>query len=171
MEYHSHWGGRYLCGRRRMRYIQGNINPGTNWASRLEAYQSGSYGFEVYNVFPTFVSIPEWPPSVFYGDPSGGIDTQFVFMGASWGNRVRWQGGRLYYGFQGITRDAYGTPLANCIVKLFRTSTNEYIGNTLSDGNGWFQILSIYNDAHFLVAHKSGAPDVEGATVNTILGS
>ena len=154
-----------------MRYIQGNTNPGTNWASRLEALLSGSYGFEIYDVFPRLIEIPEWPLSRWFGDSSGIPDSASIFVGASWGNRVRWQGSRLFYVVQGITRDVYGTPLPNCSVRLFRTSSNEFIGVVVSDGNGWYQIVTPYNDAHYLVAYKSGTPDVEGTTVNTILGA
>lgn len=75
--------------------------------------------------------------------------------------------GRL--GFNGITRDQYGSPLGGCTVRLFRTSTNELQAIVTSDANGAFLATSPYNDAHFMTVHKAGSPDVAGASIDTII--
>lgn len=79
-------------------------------------------------------------------------------------------GGSTRWGFVGVTRDVYGSPLPFAVVKAFLTATDEKTDQVLSDGNGAFTITTPYlGMGHYLVAYKAGAPDVEGTTVNTLL--
>jgi hypothetical protein len=75
----------------------------------------------------------------------------------------------------GVTRDAGGNPLGNCVVECFQTSTNTLIDRTVSDANGNFTISATtapYGGlTYFLVAYKPGSPDVAGTTVNTLTGT
>lgn len=76
------------------------------------------------------------------------------------------------YAFVGITRDQYGSPLGACTVKLYRTSDDALLDTTTSDSTGAFLLNTpYYPDAHYMVAHKSGSPDVDGVTVNTLIGT
>lgn len=74
--------------------------------------------------------------------------------------------GRL--AFSGITRDQYGSPMANCTVRCIRTATDELVSKVSSDANGAYIATTPYNDAHFLVVHSSDGTR-GGATVNTAL--
>lgn len=75
------------------------------------------------------------------------------------------------YGFVGVTRDAYGSPLAGVTVKCFKTSDDSLLSQVVSDENGAFTVTTpYYPDTHYLVCYKAGSPDVEGTTVNTLIG-
>jgi len=111
---------------------------------------------------------PWWPArGVLYGD-TGIADVQGPSLGYQdldiW---LAGANGRL--GFAGITRDQYGSALGNCTVRLVRVSTNEIVAQVTSDANGAFTITTPYLDAHFLTVHKSGTPDVAGASVDTLI--
>lgn len=75
------------------------------------------------------------------------------------------------YTLTGITRDNAGAVLGNCLVKLFRTGTDELVSQTVSDANGVYTIPASSLLNHYLVVYKAGAPDVAGTTVNTLVGS
>ena len=77
--------------------------------------------------------------------------------------------GRL--AFVGYTRDAYGSPLGGVTVRLFRTSSDVLVAKVVSDANGYYTATSPYLDAHYMVVHKTGTPDVAGASVDTIIPS
>ena len=74
--------------------------------------------------------------------------------------------GRL--GFVGVTRDQYGSPLGGCRVRCFLTATTELVSDVVSDGNGNYLATTPYTGAHFIVVHRSGSPDVAGASVDTL---
>jgi hypothetical protein len=88
-------------------------------------------------------------------------------------------GARSMVGFSGITRDAYGTPLGGCTVRLHITSTTGEVGaNTViytatSDSvTGAFVVFSpYYPNTHYIVSYKAGSPDVQGITLNTLVGA
>ena len=80
--------------------------------------------------------------------------------------------GESRYGFVGVTRDSFGAPARNCTVKLFRTSDDLLIDKTVSDLYGNFLLNTpFYPDTHYIVAHKTDAPPINGASVNTLIGS
>lgn len=88
-------------------------------------------------------------------------------------------GAQSRFAFTGVTRDAYGTALGGVLVKLFKTSDGSYPGTkdilmdeVVSDVSGNFQVTTAYYpDPHYLVTYKTGSPDVQGTTVNTLIGA
>jgi hypothetical protein len=87
----------------------------------------------------------------------------------AWPRVVSGCNGRL--GFVGYTRDQYGSIVANCTVRCFRTSTDELVAKVTSDANGLYYATSPYSDAHYLTVHKSGTPDIAGASIDTLTPS
>jgi hypothetical protein len=75
-----------------------------------------------------------------------------------------------FYGLSGITRDVYGTVLPGATVRLFRTSDSLLVSTVTSGADGAFMAPTpYYPDAHFIVASKSGTPDVAGTSVQTLV--
>lgn len=72
---------------------------------------------------------------------------------------------------RGVTRDSGGNVLGNCAVKCYDTLTDVVIFSTTSDGNGNFAGTVPNDSQHYLVAYKTGTPDVAGSSVNTLTGS
>lgn len=82
------------------------------------------------------------------------------------------EAGSASYGFVGVTRDQYGSPLGSVTVLLFRASGRLFITSTTSDASGNFTLATpYYPDAHFIVYQKSGSPDVQGVSVFTLIGT
>ena len=76
--------------------------------------------------------------------------------------------GRL--AFTGITRDQYGSPIGDCTVKLFLTSTDEKVAEVVSNANGEYTITTPYHpNGHWISVYKTGSPDIFGTTVNTLI--
>lgn len=71
----------------------------------------------------------------------------------------------------GVTRDSAGAALGLCNVHVFRTEDNSFIGETTSDANGVWSMPMLVGGPFFFVVYKSGAPDVAGISVNTIVAS
>lgn len=72
------------------------------------------------------------------------------------------------YTITGITKDSTGAVLGNCVVLLFETATNLIKAVTLSDASGNYLLDGTIDVTYYVVAYKAGAPDVTGATVNTL---
>lgn len=89
---------------------------------------------------------------------------QAAWFGLPW--PVSGCNGRL--SFVGVTRDQYGSPIANCTVRCYLVSTGELISRVFSDTNGAFTITSPYSAPHFLTTHSTG---VAGATLDTLTPS
>lgn len=73
----------------------------------------------------------------------------------------------------GIARDATGTPLAGATVTLFRTEVDDQpCGRTVSGDDGSYVLSAPYGlgATYFIVAYKTGVPDVAGTSVNTLVG-
>jgi hypothetical protein len=68
----------------------------------------------------------------------------------------------------GVTQDKDGNALAACTVQGFRTASDAFVNELVSDAGGYYEFCSQYNEAHYLVAYKTGAPDVTGSSVNTL---
>jgi len=109
--------------------------------------------------------------------PSGGFVGDFdvdvgVMSSRSWSWYYQQAGASSAFGLRGVTRDVYGSPLGNCTVRLFLTATDVLLDVIVSDPDGNFTLrTAYYPDTHYIVAHKTGAPDVDGATVNTLIGT
>jgi hypothetical protein len=77
-----------------------------------------------------------------------------------------------YYKVSGVTRDETGAALAGCVVNLLRTRDNLLIGQTTSDGTGYYEFRTAGPASNYYVnAYKEGSPDVAGTTVNTVVGT
>jgi len=69
----------------------------------------------------------------------------------------------------GRCEDASGAAAANSTVKSYRTSDDALSGQDTSRNDGTYIVPAIYGSvAHYVVAYKPGAPDITGATLNTL---
>jgi hypothetical protein len=75
--------------------------------------------------------------------------------------------GRL--AFNGVTRDAYGSPVAGARVRCFRASTGELVAQVTSDANGNYIATSPYNEAHLVTMHYDGPPAIAGCSLDTVI--
>jgi hypothetical protein len=111
-------------------------------------------------------STPWWPGG-------GGMDASGgEFLSAVWNNQPEVVSGASgFYGFTGITRDVYGTIIGGATVRCFRTSDGLLVSTVTSDATtGAFMAWTpYYPDPHFLVASKTGSPDVAGTSVQTLI--
>lgn len=111
---------------------------------------------------------PWWPSQGLFGD-SGDVTpicSPCVYT-CVW--VLAGQNGRL--AFVGVTRDAYGSPIGGATVRCFRAATDELTAIVTSDPAGNYIATTPYYEAHYLVVHKSGSPDVAGASVATLFPS
>lgn len=125
---------------------------------------------DIFAIVPASYETDWWPGGAnMFGDP--GVDATF-FYSVKWGEYDQAAGASSRYGFTGYTRDALGTVVASCTVKLFRTSDDLLLDTTTSDPTGLFLLnTAFYPDYHYIVAHKSGSPDIDGVSVNTLIGA
>lgn len=119
---------------------------------------------------PTDYRSEYWPAKAgFYGDL--GVDVSMLAQAVWYEDPEITRGVSSRLGFVGVTRDAQGSPLAACTVRVFRTSDGALVHETISDANGAFLGCAYDGNTYFLVFYKSGVPDVFGTTVNTLIGS
>jgi len=115
---------------------------------------------------------PWWPgagSAGLYGD-AGDVQPS----GSVWHTRPEvTNGSNSRFSVTGITRDVYGSPVGGVTVKLFATGTDILMDQQTSDANtGSFTLSTyLYPDSHYIVAYKAGSPDVQGSSVNTIIGA
>lgn len=110
-----------------------------------------------------------WPGSAFAGD--GGTDVGML-EARWWGEYDQTSGASSAFGVAGVTRDQYGSAIAGCTVKLFLTATDAKLDEVVSGTDGTFTLRTVYYpDTHYIVATKTGAPTVQGASVNTLVGA
>lgn len=70
----------------------------------------------------------------------------------------------------GVTKDSGGSAVAAASVKLFRTSNDELVSSTMSDGSGNYTLVATGSGPFYATAYKAGVPDIMGTTVNTLIG-
>jgi len=68
----------------------------------------------------------------------------------------------------GVSRDSAGVALGNCTIKIFRTSDDQKMAETTSDGSGNWSLTLNLSGPFYIVAYKVGSPDVAGTSVNTL---
>lgn len=69
----------------------------------------------------------------------------------------------------GTTTDRSGAALASCTVRLYETASNNVMDTgVVSDASGVYVATSPSSTTCYAVAYKSGSPDVQGTTVNTL---
>jgi len=76
----------------------------------------------------------------------------------------------IIYKISGVTRDAAGNAVGNCIVDLFYTRDDVKAATVQSDDSGNFTFLIGPNLQCYAVAYLAGSPDVFGTTINTLVG-
>ena len=113
---------------------------------------------------------PWWPKGGgFIGDGASDVG---LLEAAWWGEYDQAAGSSSMFGFAGVTRDVNGTAIASCVVKLFRTSDDALLHTQISDANGNFSLNTpYYPDQHYIYCHKTASPDIDGVSVNTLVGS
>lgn len=90
--------------------------------------------------------------------------------GSSGRQQWRSQQSTYIFGIVGVTRDSTGVPLGNCMVHLFKTQSDQFITEVMSDAGGNFRHTPENNsESYYLVAYKPGGTDVAGTTVNTLI--
>ena len=67
----------------------------------------------------------------------------------------------------GVSRDATGVALGNCVVKVFRTADDTLVASTTSDGSGNWTAYPNAQGPYYFVEYKAGSPDVFGTSPNT----
>ncbi len=67
--------------------------------------------------------------------------------------------------------NSVGSPVGGAVVKGFRTSDHLYVGQTVSDGLGYYELAcpNTPNNAHFLTAYVDSSPDLGGRSVDTLI--
>lgn len=121
------------------------------------------------HVAPSDFSTQWWPRSGFGGDL--GADVSMI-QATAWGWYDQSAGAGSAFGVVGVTRDQYGSAIAGCTVKLFLTATDAKLDEVVSGTDGSFTLRTVYYpDTHYIVATKTGAPTVQGASVNTLVGA
>jgi hypothetical protein len=101
----------------------------------------------------------------------GSTGVQGEIMGLPKGIPWSTRGARSNFGFIGTVRDANNSPVAGATVILFRTSDDAKIDKVTSGADGAYLLTTwYYPDAHYIVAFYDGTPDVQGVTVNTLIG-
>jgi hypothetical protein len=68
-----------------------------------------------------------------------------------------------------VTRDGTGAALGGVTVQAFKTTTDEFRSEVVSDGAGVFTVYPGLDGPFYLTAYKAGAPDICGTTVNTLV--
>lgn len=87
------------------------------------------------------------------------------------GSRVafRTAPGQKNFMLSGTTRDLGGVALGSCVVSVYRTFDDAFLGEVTSNADGKFNIAVADGTlTYYLVAYKAGTTDVMGATVNTL---
>lgn len=76
------------------------------------------------------------------------------------------------YRVVGVTRDSFGNVLPGCTVRLFKTSGDVKVAQTVSDGSGNYIFTNCApGTAYYIVAYLAGSPDVAGTSVNTLFAA
>ena len=109
-----------------------------------------------------------WWPGTGRLDASGDEWSQGI-----WYDRMEIVSGSVgRFGFIGVTRDVYGSAVGGVTVSLFHTADNAFVMSVVSDAAGNFGLTTpFYPDMHYMVAYKTGVPDISGTSVNTLVAA
>lgn len=78
--------------------------------------------------------------------------------------------GKFRRAIDGVTKDATGAPLGAVTVHAFRTSDDVEVDQVTSDAGGMYCVCVYTAGPFYCKAEKAGAPNVAGATDNTLTG-
>jgi hypothetical protein len=110
---------------------------------------------------------PYWPGTGGLFTNSGGTCGDLI--NAVWFDQPDVVTGHAFgFGFVGISRDQYGSPLGGVTMKLFHTVDNALVDVEVSDAAGNYTLITPFLDAHYIVAHKT-ASLVSGATLDNLI--
>lgn len=80
------------------------------------------------------------------------------------------QAGNSQLGFSGVARGLDNSPVAGVTVRLFRSSNSQLVATAVSRADGSYNISTPYaGENHFIVCHKSGSPEIAGASIATLV--
>lgn len=117
-----------------------------------------------------------WPRGTF-GGCGADASTPYAPIGSDYSGRQGFEpfscdgdGTQTVRFIRGYSRDSGGAVLANAIVQAFVTSSDAAQVAVTSAADGFFAAPTetIPGVQHYLVAYKTGSPDVAGSTVNTL---
>ena len=149
------WFGEPLERRTQAAYLPESV-PGAIWA-------------DCDPIAPATFASDWWPGATELLDTADGPNIESEIR---WGCYDQAAGASSRFGFTGVTRDQYGTAVGGCTVKLYRTSDDALLDSQVSDPSGNFLLsTAYYPDTHYIVAHKTGSPDIDGVTPNTLIGA
>lgn len=77
-------------------------------------------------------------------------------------------GAFVNFEISGVSRDSTGAVLGDCTIDLFQTGGDILTQSTVSNVSGNFSFSNPGTGAFYIVAYKTGSPDVAGTTVNTL---
>lgn len=79
-------------------------------------------------------------------------------------------GGNGTMGFSGVARGLDNSPVGGVTVRLFRSSNSQLVNTAVSRADGSYNISTPYvGENHFVVCHKSGSPEIAGASIATLV--
>jgi hypothetical protein len=83
-----------------------------------------------------------------------------------------WGSEESVYRITGVTRNSAGVILGSCTVLLYKTSDHSYVTSMTSDADTGEYSFALDNSAeYFVVAFKSGTPNVQGVTDDDLVGA
>ena len=111
---------------------------------------------------------PWWPGGGgFVGDQGADISIGYA---PNWDVPASTRGRNSRFGYSGITRDVFNSPLPGMTVKLFLTADDSKVTpDILSDATtGEYTISTPFYAAHWIKIEKAGSPNVQGVSVSNI---
>lgn len=131
-------------------------------------YRHPAYGFNKCNGNPFFAL---WHKGSFSWDNSYMMGQDNLTATDSWERPAYGVPGgkQAWYWIKGLVKDGSSVPQAGATVKCFRQSDGLFVGQSISDANGQYQVPTPWiGVAHFVIAYLAGAPDRAGTTVNNL---
>ena len=126
---------------------QNNFFSGWGWPGGVTIDQAGSAGTALILGQGIFDKTPDWEP---------------------W--RLGWKGNVSPLYIRGTLTDINSVPIAGATVDSFLTSNDVKDGTTVSGPDGSYAVPCFTRTgAHYVTAYLSGAPDVAGTSVNTLI--
>lgn len=114
-----------------------------------------------------------WPAPALQGDFAAGsmLGQNNADVSGEWDLPGHGESGAIRLSFiTGTVRDANNVAVAGAVVKCYLTSNDLEVNQTTSASDGTFQLGTPYgSSAHYLVGYYASAPDLSGASVNTLV--
>lgn len=101
-----------------------------------------------------------------YANADGDDDDSYISRGAR--DITQCDLGVPHWVLSGVTRSSNNAALGSSAVSVFDTASNTLVAQTTSSALGEFAAPLYSTGPFYMVAYKSGSPDVAGTTVNTL---